>query len=84
MATELSKQISAYDQMRDLLETDHFGKWAVFYNEQLVGTYETVESAVDTAVQKFGRGPYLIRQIGAPNRVTLPASIMYRPVHADI
>lgn len=83
MATELSKQISAYNQMRDLLETDHFGKWAVFYNEQLVGTYETVENAVSTATQKFGRGPYLIRQIGAPNRVTMPASITYRPVYAD-
>ena len=83
MATELSKQICAYDRMRDLLETDYFGKWVVFYNEQLVGTYEKFEDAADTAVQKFGRGPYLIRQIGAPNRVTLPASVMYRPVYAD-
>lgn len=81
-STELSKQISAYERMRDNLETDRLGKWVVFYNEQLIGTYETFEDAANSAVQKFGRGPYLIRQVGAPDHITLPASIMYRPVHA--
>jgi hypothetical protein len=33
-------------------------------------------------VGKFGAGPYLIRQIGAPP-VTLPASVMYHPAHGQ-
>ena len=34
---ELSRQIVAYEKMQSDLETDHFGKWVVFYDEELVG-----------------------------------------------
>ena len=73
----LSSQISAYDEMRDILETDHFGEWVVFHDEQLAGTYESFEDAAADAVRRFGRGPYLIRQVGAPP-IRLPASVMFR------
>ena len=61
---ELSRQIAAYKRMQPDLEMDHFGKWALFYDEVFVGTYDTEHEAVGTAIEKFGRGPYLIRQIG--------------------
>ena len=64
--TTLDSQISAYEEMRDVLETDHFGKWVVFHDGVLVNTYETFEQAAEDAVLRFGRGPYLIRQVGAP------------------
>ena len=80
--TMLSDQISAYEKMRNALETDHFGKWVVFYNGELVDTYESFEAAANDAMRKFGRGPYLIRQVGA-GPATLPASVLYRPVHAN-
>ena len=73
----LSKEIAAYEKMRDHLETDHFGKWVVVYNETLHGTYSTSEEAVYDAVKRFGRGPYLIRHVGEPPK-TLPASVLYR------
>ena len=76
----LSKEIAAYDHMRNVLETDYFGKWVVVHDEKLVGTYETFEDAADDAIRCFGRGPYLIRQVGAPP-ITLPASIVYRPIY---
>ena len=76
----LSKEIAAYDRMRNELEMDYFGKWVVLHDEELVGTYEECEDAANTAIQRFGRGPYLIRQVGAPP-MTLPASISYRPVY---
>lgn len=79
--TTLKDEIAAYERFRDDLETEHYGEWAVVQNEQLVGTYESFERAADDAVQKFGRGPYLIREIGAGPTV-LPASVLYRPVHA--
>ena len=41
---------------------------------ELVGLFDTFEEAAPCAVEKFGRGPYLIRRVGAPP-VTLPASI---------
>ena len=80
MAT-LRNEIAAYERMRNDLEVDHLGQWVVVHDEKLVGTYESVEKAADDAVQRFGRGPYLIRRIGAPPLV-LPASVQYRPVHA--
>ena len=80
--TTLSKQIAAYDEMRDVLETDYFGKWVVFHGGELIGAYESFEEAAQDAVCRFGRGPYLIRQVGA-GPITLPASILYRPVDAN-
>ena len=79
--TTLSSQIVAYEEMRDVLEVDHFGKWVVFYDEDLIDTYESSEEAAVDAVRRFGRGPYLIRQVGAPP-VRLPASVWYRPADA--
>ena len=74
---ELSRQIAAYEGMQSDLETDHFGKWALFYDEEFVGTYDTDREAVGTAIEKFGRGPYLIRQIGVKPVPPL-ASVIYR------
>ena len=79
--TALSDEIATYERMRNELETDHFGKWALVHHETLVGTYDSFELAADDAVQRFGEGPYLIRQIGVPASA-LPASVLYRPVHA--
>ena len=78
----LAKEIAAYDAIRDELERDHLYAWVVFNDEQLIGTYEDFQDAAAEAVRKFGRGPYLIRQVGAPP-LTLPASVRFRRVSAD-
>lgn len=72
----IDTEIAAYEGMRQDLETHHMGEWVVVKNGQLIGTYGSFEAASGDAVTRFGRGPYLIRQIGAPP-VTLPASVMY-------
>ena len=77
----LSKQIAAYEEMRDYLETDHFGEWVVLHAEELVGTYDSFEDAADDAVRRFGRGPYLIRRVGA-GPIRLSSSILYGHVNA--
>ncbi len=77
--SELTKEIAAYERMRNELETDHLGKWALVHDEVLVEVYATFEEAAAEAVQRFGRGPYLIREIGAAP-MTLPASVLYHPV----
>ena len=74
----LRNEIAAYEEMRADLEAEHLGKWALVHNEELTGIFESFEQAAETAVEQFGRGPYLIREIGqAP--VTLPASVLYHP-----
>ena len=82
MVTALSAQIAKYKSMQATLEADHVGKWVVLYDEELIGAYPAFEDAAEEAVRRFGRGPYLIRQVGAPP-MTLPPSLLYRPIHAD-
>jgi hypothetical protein len=79
---ELRAEIAAYEAMRADLESSHLGKWVIVHDEKLVGIYDSFEQAALDAVSKFGRGPYLIRQIGAPP-VSLPASVLYHPLHGD-
>ena len=74
---KLSIEIAAYEHMRDELEPDHFGEWVVVHDEELIGTYQSFEAAAGVAIERFGRGPYLIRRVGAPP-FKLPASILYR------
>ena len=83
MATEtmnpLDAEIEAYEKQLPDLEKNHMGKFVVFKNGDLVGAWDTLDSAAASAVARFGRGPYLIRQVGAP-RPTLPASVLFRRI----
>ena len=78
----IDDEISAYEAMRQNLEATEIGKWALVHHGELIGIYDSFESAAGEAVRQFGRGPYLIRQVGAPP-VVLPASLMYHPDHAS-
>lgn len=77
---EIDTEIAAYEAMRAKLESEHMGKWVLVRESRLFGIFDTFETAAESAVKQFGRGPYLIRQIGAPP-VTLPASLMYARTH---
>ncbi len=72
----LSDEISTYESLRAELEASHMGKWVVVREKDLVGVFEDFQQAAGEAVRRFGRGPYLIRQVGAPS-ATLPASVVY-------
>lgn len=79
---QLDKEIAAYADMAKKLEAESHGKWVVIRDQQLVGLFESFERAAEEAVAKFGRGPYLIRQVGAP-ALALPASVMYHPINGN-
>lgn len=76
----LLENIEEYDQMRRVLETQHLGKWVVFYDRELVKIDESFQTVAEFAVVNYGRGPYLIRQVGAPP-ITLPSSAIYHPTY---
>jgi hypothetical protein len=78
---EIDAEIAAYLSMQQELEGKYMGQWVLFHQGRLVAVYKSFDDAAKDAVSRFGRGPYLIRQIGAP-AVTLPASVMFHPVHA--
>ena len=78
----LSREITAYEGMQNELEVDFLGMWALVHDETLVGKFDSFEKAAEHAVANFGRGPYLIRQIGSPP-VTLTVSVSYQPFRVD-
>jgi hypothetical protein len=75
---DLDREIEAYEDLKAELEERHVGKWVVVHDCQISGVCEDMEKAAEDAVKRFGKGPYLLRQIGAPP-VVLPASVMYHP-----
>ena len=78
----LSENIVAYEQVRNELEADKWGRYVVFYDGNMQGDFPDFSEAMQFACQRWGRGPYLVRQVGRPPFV-LPASIQYRRLHAD-
>ena len=75
----LAKEIAAFERMQPDLERHHMGKFVVFHGEEFAGGWDTLDAAASEAVRRFGRGPYLIRQVGAPP-IAIPASVFMRVV----
>ena len=78
---DVKVDIAAFCRVQSELEEKHMGKWVLFHDEALVAVYDSFEAAAEDAVLRFGRGPYLIKQVGAP-ALTLPASVMFKPSYA--
>jgi hypothetical protein len=76
MPSELTQERKLFETMRADLEAKLKGQWALIRDSEFVGAFPSFEAAAAEAVRRFGRGPYLIREIGAPD-VTLPASVVY-------
>jgi hypothetical protein len=77
----LETEIRAYDARREELERLHRGKYVVFHGEDFVGAFDDFNAAAAEAVRLFGRGPYLIREVGvavAPISASLAAKMGLR------
>jgi hypothetical protein len=81
MSKKIESEIKAFEAMKEELLTHHDGKFVVIKDGQLVGAYDTFSNAAKSAVKAFGRGPYLIRQVGSPT-LAIPASVAYRVLNA--
>ncbi|MFC3077409.1 hypothetical protein ACFODL_04835 [Phenylobacterium terrae] len=77
----LMEDIAAFDRMRPDLEAKHRREWVLFHDGALVGVFPDFESAAALAVDRFGDGPHLIRQVGA-GPVQLTGGMVFRPAHA--
>lgn len=73
---DLDAEIRSFERMLPKLEAEHMGRWVLIHNSQLIDTFDSFELAADDAVRRFGRGPFLIRQVGAlPD--SLPVSVVF-------
>ena len=73
--TTLEQEIDAYEAMRADLEEKYFDKWIIVRNTKVAGAFDSSEECIQFAVEHFGRGPYLVRQVGEPP-MRLPASAL--------
>jgi hypothetical protein len=78
--TDIDNELAAFEAFRARLEAHHMGKWVLIHDGELIDVHDSFDNAATDASTKFGRGPYLIRQIGAAP-VTLPASVAYFQSH---
>jgi hypothetical protein len=78
----LDVEIASYTKMRDYLEANHLGQWALVYGKDLIGVYDDFDEAARVAIRRFGRGPFLIREVGGPPVVLNIPTIAY-PAYAD-
>jgi|HubBroStandDraft_5_1064220.scaffolds.fasta_scaffold96376_1 hypothetical protein len=72
----IEKDIQFYDSIKSDIELSKNGKWVLIKDQELVDTYDNFEIAAEQAVKLFGRGPYLIRQIGRMPFI-VPASVAF-------
>jgi len=77
ITTSLATEIEAFESRRAELEQRYLWKFVVFKGREFIGAWDTLDAAAAAAVARFGRGPYLIRQVGVPPP-TLPASVFFR------
>jgi len=67
---DLSQEYAAYEAKREELEAAHMGKYVLIKRDEVVGTFDSLDDALRIAVKRFGRGPYLIEEIGLPQAET--------------
>lgn len=62
----LETEIRAFEAQREELERHHKGDFVIFHGEEFIRAFNSLDAAAEEAVRRFGRGPYLIRQVGVP------------------
>lgn len=83
-AEPIQREIEAFDSMRADLEKHHMGKHVIVRDGKLVGAFDTFDAAAREAVKQFGRGPYLIRKVGAAEVQPLPVGALLQPARAPL
>ena len=77
----LERENATYERLRPSLEAEHHSEWALIRGETYFGAFPTFDDALREAARRFGRGPFLIREIGAP-LLRFPGTVIHRTLHA--
>ena len=62
----LEQELKSYEHMKDTLPV---GQFVVIHGGELVGLYGTEAQAMSEGTRRFGREPFLVRQVGNPGSV---------------
>ena len=77
----LDDEIVFYETtIRADLEVSQMGKWVVVHDRKLEGTFDSFGEAARNGVSRFGKGPFLLQQVGAPRTtLSIPSNWPLRP-----
>lgn len=81
MSHVLDVEIQAFERKKQELTERYNGKYVVIKGDDLAGVFDSFNNAAKMAVETL-KSPYLIRQVGASESMSLPASVAFRPVYA--
>ena len=59
----LSRELMAYERMKEELLKNYEGKVVVIKNGELIGVYESEAETLQAALDKFGLEPVLIKRV---------------------
>lgn len=73
----LEEEIAYYQQNHDAWATKYPGKFILVKGSELIGAFDTMQSALDEGSRRFGLSSYLIRRIGESTKeISIPALTM--------
>lgn len=78
----LDQELQTYMAAREHLEREHMGKFVLIKGSDVVGAYDSFETAADEGLRRFGRSEFLIRKVGE-EETHLSAAILYGLTGAD-
>ena len=79
----LAKDIAAFERRKPELLQHYNGKFVIFHAGELEGSFDSFDSAARDTLTRFRDSPFLIRQVGVPEVMPMPASVAFRPANAN-
>ena len=61
---EIQKNLDAFEEMKDELEREIFGRTALLHDGKLISIYNDKVDAYTTGCDRFGIGHFVIKKIG--------------------
>ena len=63
MTQLLTSELETYERHRDELLGKSEGKYALLYQDQIVGVFDSKKDAIEQGYERFGNVPFLVKQI---------------------
>lgn len=76
MPKVLEKEIATFEREKGRLQTEHPGKFVLVHGDEVIDTFDTFDAAASDGLRRFGKGPFLIREVGREN-LDISAAVVY-------
>ena len=63
---KMKDNLACYEEIKDKLEQENFGKVALLHDGQLISIYNDEHDAYQIGCERFGLGDFAIKVIGEP------------------